>query len=221
MRCRASTQVPDCPAPAFGPAHVPSLCPPVECAGQRRATLAPVTERRYGALYSSARRRVLVRHDWETNVPKIDKAQAPRDSGTRYPAPFDKPCRNRAWRRLGDAAGLTQFGVNLLRLPPGALSSQRHWHSHEDEFVYVLNGDVVLVTDAGEEILRAGDCAGFKAGDRNGHCLQNRTLRDAEVLIIGSRSDEDQAAYPDIDLERTAGRYSGRGAYRHKDGSPY
>jgi uncharacterized cupin superfamily protein len=164
---------------------------------------------------------VVVRHGWETSVSKIDKGRAPRNSGTRYPAPFDAPCRSRAWRRLGDAAGLTQFGVNLLRLPPGAWSSQRHWHSHEDEFVYVLDGDVVLVTDKGEEMLRAGDCAGFKAGDPNGHCLQNRSLRDAELLIVGTRSDEDQAAYPDIDLERVGGRYSGGGAYRHKDGSPY
>jgi len=164
---------------------------------------------------------VRVRHDWETSMPKIDKAQAPRDSGTRYPAPFDKPCRSRAWQRLGDAAGLTLFGVNLLRLPPGAWSSQRHWHSHEDEFIYVLAGEVVLVTDAGDENLRAGDCAGFKAGDRNGHCLQNRTVRDAEILVVGSRSDEDQSEYPDIDLKRSAGRYAGRAAYRHKDGSPY
>jgi len=154
-------------------------------------------------------------------MPKIDIAAVPERKGTGYPTQFNAACAERIRQRLGNAGGLTDFGVNLMRLPPGNWSSQRHWHSHEDEFVYVLNGDVVLVTDAGEEILRAGDCAGFKAGDRNGHCLQNRTLRDAEVLIIGSRSDEDQAAYPDIDLERTAGRYSGRGAYRHKDGSPY
>ena len=84
--------------------------------------------------------------------------------GTTYPPPFDEPCLARERRRFGDAAGLTQYGVNLLRLPPGAWSSQRHWHAKEDEFVYVLSGEVVLVSDAGDEVLRAGDCAGFKAG---------------------------------------------------------
>jgi len=154
-------------------------------------------------------------------MPKVDKLLAPEGSGSRYPAPHDEPCRNRAWRRLGEAANLTQFGVNLLRLEPGAWSSQRHWHSHEDEFVYVLQGQVVLVTDDGEETLRAGDCAGFKAGVPNGHCLQNRALEDAELLIVGSRNDEDHGEYSDIDLVFTAGRYSGKGGFRRKDGSPY
>jgi uncharacterized cupin superfamily protein len=154
-------------------------------------------------------------------MPKVDKLLAPEGSGTRYPAPHDQPCKNRAWRRLGEAAGLTQFGVNLLRLAPGAWSSQRHWHTHEDEFVYVLQGQVVLVTDEGEETLRAADCAGFKAGVRNGHCLQNRTLEDAELLIVGSRNDEDHGEYSDIDMVFTAGRYSGKGTYRRKDGSSY
>jgi len=113
-------------------------------------------------------------------MPRIDPAAVPKSSGTRYPRPFDEPCRKRSWLRLGDAAGLTQFGVNLLRLPPGAWSSQRHWHSHEDEFVYVLRGEVVLVDDDGEVRLRPGDSAGFPAGDRNGHCLQNRSEEDAE-----------------------------------------
>jgi uncharacterized cupin superfamily protein len=154
-------------------------------------------------------------------MPKIDKAAIPRGSGSRYPAPFDVPCRQRSWQRLGEAAGLTQFGVVQLQLPPGAWSSQRHWHSHEDEFAYVLSGEVVLVTDDGEQTLHAGDCAGFKAGVRNGHCLQNRSPRDAELLIVGSRNDEDHGEYPDIDLAFTAGRYTGRGAFTHKDGSPY
>jgi uncharacterized cupin superfamily protein len=154
-------------------------------------------------------------------MPKIDPLAAPHASGARYPAPFDQPCRNRTWRRLGEAVGLTQFGVNLVRLPAGVWSSQRHWHSHEDEFVYVLRGEVVLVTDEGEETLRAGDCAGFKAGDRNGHCLQNRSLEDAEFLVVGSRHDDDHGEYPDIDLAFAAGRYSGKGGFRHKDGTPY
>ena len=91
-------------------------------------------------------------------MPKINPADAKLISGCRYPPPYDKPCRSRTSLRLGDVAGLTQFGVNLQRLPPGTWSSQRHWHSHEDEFVYLLVGEVVLVTDSGEEILRAGDC---------------------------------------------------------------
>jgi uncharacterized cupin superfamily protein len=131
------------------------------------------------------------------------------------------PCRGRSWRRLGEAAGLTQLGVNLVHLAPGAWSSQRHWHSHEDEFVYVLGGELVLVTDAGEETLRAGDCVGFKAGVRDGHCLQNRSAADATFLVVGSRSEADHGEYPDIDLVFTAGRYSGSSEYRHKDGTPY
>ena len=154
-------------------------------------------------------------------MPKIDKDSAPRNTGTRYPPPHDAPCRDRVWHRLGDAAGLTQFGVSLYRLAPGVWSSQRHWHTHEDEFVYVLSGEVVLVTDGGEELLRAGDCAGFPAGQRDGHCLQNRSTGDAELLVVGSRSDEDHGEYSDIDMVFMPRRYSGKGGYRHKDGTPY
>lgn len=154
-------------------------------------------------------------------MPRIDPATAPTGSGSRYPAPFDEPCRSRHWRRLGDAAGLTQFGVNLLTLPSGGWSSQRHWHSHEDEFVWVLDGEVVLVTDAGEQVLRAGDCAGFKAGSREGHHLQNRSATAARLLVVGSRNDADHGEYPDIDLKFLPGRYSGTGGYAHKDGTPY
>ena len=118
---------------------------------------------------------------------RIDVAAAPVSKGTTYPPPYDKPCRARERLRLGDAAGLTQFGVNLLRLPPGSWSAQRHWHVGEDEFIHVVSGEVVLVTDAGEEVLRAGDCAGFKANEPNGHCLQNRSNTDATVLEVGSR----------------------------------
>jgi uncharacterized cupin superfamily protein len=152
---------------------------------------------------------------------RIDQGSAPTGSGTRYPAPFDQPCIKRSWLKLGDAAGLTQFGVNLVHLPAGVWSSQRHWHSHEDEFVYMLTGELVLVTNAGEELLRAGDAAGFKAGDRDGHCLQNRSSQDASFLVVGSRIDGDHGDYPDIDLRFAAGRYSGSGGYEHKDGTPY
>lgn len=149
---------------------------------------------------------------------KIDIEAAPTRSGTRYPPPFDTPCQGRKRWRLGDAAGLTQFGVNLQRLPPGQWSSQRHWHSAEDEFVWVVEGEVVLVTDAGEEVLRAGDCAGFKAGDADGHHLQNRSDKDALLLEMGSRfPDTDATTYSDIDLAFPAGAE----AYTHSDGTPF
>jgi uncharacterized cupin superfamily protein len=154
-------------------------------------------------------------------MPKIDPNTAPKGTGTRYPAPFDAPCKGRSWIKLGDAAGLTQFGVNLVRMAPGVWSSQRHWHSHEDELVYVLEGEVVLVTDQGEEPLRAGESAGFRAGVRDGHCLQNRSNADAVLLTVGTRNDEDSGEYSDIDLAFTAGRYTGKGKYVRKDGTPY
>ena len=150
---------------------------------------------------------------------RIDPATLAPILGTLYPPPYDRPCRSRVRRKLGDAAGLTQFGVNLLHLPPGAWSSQRHWHSRSDEFVYVLSGEIVLVTDAGEEILRAGDAAGFKGGDRDGHCLQNRSAAAATALEIGSRLQDDAASYPDIDMESPAG--SKPAIYVHRDGAPY
>src|SRR5271168_4146751 len=117
---------------------------------------------------------------------RIDASALTSVVGTLYPSPYDMPCRPRERTKLGDAAGLSQFGVNLLRLPPGAWSSQRHWHTKEDEFIYVLSGEVTLVTDAGAELLRAGDCAGFKAGDPDGHCLRNLGTVDAMMLEIGS-----------------------------------
>ena len=148
---------------------------------------------------------------------KIDKQKAPRASGTRYPAPFDQPCRAREWLRLGDAAGLTQFGVNLLHLPPGAWSSQRHWHSHEDEFVYVLEGELTLITDAGEQVLTPGLAAGFPAGVPDGHNLVNKTDKDALDLEIGNRHPEEEAHYPDVDLHvrRSGGAFN----FTRKDGS--
>jgi uncharacterized cupin superfamily protein len=139
--------------------------------------------------------------------------------GTLYPPPFDAPCRARERTRLGDPAGLTQFGVNLLRLPPGAWSSQRHWHTGSDEFVYILSGEVVLVTESGDEVLHSGDAAGFPARDTNGHCLQNRSEREALVLEVGTRVPGDTAYYSDIDMVSPAG---GKPAiYTHRDGAPY
>jgi uncharacterized cupin superfamily protein len=149
---------------------------------------------------------------------RIDLTKIPVKTGSGYPTPFDLPCAARARQRLGDAAGLTDFGVNMLRLPPGVWSSQRHWHSAEDEFVFIVEGELVLVTDAGEELLRSGDCAGFKAGVKDGHHLQNRSGRDAILLEIGSRRvAEDEGEYPDIDmrfLKNDAG-------YAHRDGTLY
>jgi uncharacterized cupin superfamily protein len=131
---------------------------------------------------------------------KISIADIPARSGSDYPSPFDAPCRDRVRRALGNAAGLTDFGVNLLQLPPGVWSAQRHWHSKEDEFVWVLEGQVVLVTDAGEETFNAGECVGFKAGDANGHHFQNRSNTPVLLLEIGSRHGDDIVEYPDIDL---------------------
>ena len=149
---------------------------------------------------------------------RIDITKLPIITGSGYPAPFHLACAARARQRLGDAAGLTDFGVNLMRLPPGAWSSQRHWHSADNEFVFIVEGEVVLVTDEGEEILRAGDCAGFKAGVKDGHHLQNRSARDALVLEVGSRRVvEDEGEYPDIDLRAL----KGRAGYTHRDGTPY
>ncbi|HEY2675479.1 MAG TPA: cupin domain-containing protein [Steroidobacteraceae bacterium] len=148
---------------------------------------------------------------------KFHRHDVPTITGSRYPAPFHEPCVARARQRLGDAGGLTQFGVNLLRLAPGAWSSQRHWHSGEDEFVYVLEGEVVLVTDSGEELVRSGDCAGFKAGEANGHHLKNSSGSDALILEIGSRRSEDEVIYPDIDLH-VPKRENG---FTHKNGEPY
>jgi uncharacterized cupin superfamily protein len=149
-------------------------------------------------------------------VHKIDNTAAPFSRGSDYPAPFDEPCRERVRQALGEAANLTDFGVNLLLLPAGAWSSQRHWHSAEDEFIWIVQGEVTLITNQGEEILRMGDSAGFKAGIADGHHLQNRSDRPALVLEVGSRRTvTDFADYPDIDLRWTPDGYT------RKDGTAY
>ena len=154
-------------------------------------------------------------------MPKINVSTAPESRGTRYPAPHDVPCRDRRWLRLGDACGLSQFGVNLVTLPPGVWSSQRHWHALEDEFVYVIAGEVVLVDDAGEHPMRAGECAGFPAGQRNGHHFINRSASPAVLLTVGSRNDDDHGEYSDIDMKFIPGRYGGGGGFVRKDGSAF
>jgi uncharacterized cupin superfamily protein len=150
---------------------------------------------------------------------RIDVASLQAIAGTLYPPPFDEPCRARTRTRLADAAGLSQYGVNLVRLTPGAWSSQRHWHIAQDEFIYIVSGEVTLVTSAGAETLRAGDCAGFKAGDEDGHHLQNRSNADATFLEIGTRPVEDGAFYSDIDMKVPP--HSPPGTYCHRDGTPY
>jgi uncharacterized cupin superfamily protein len=150
-------------------------------------------------------------------MPRIDIAKAPVRKGSAYPVPFDEPCTDRVRQRLGDAGGLSDFGVNLLTLPPGVWSSQRHWHSNEDEFVYVLSGEVVLVDNAGEHVLRAGDCAAFPKGEANGHQIVNRSQASAMCLEVGTRGKEDLCLYSDIDMKID----SRDERFVHKDGTPY
>jgi uncharacterized cupin superfamily protein len=147
---------------------------------------------------------------------KIDIQRAPVSAGSRYPEPFAAPCQDKVRRRLAVAAGLKQTGINLLELSPGAWSSQRHWHTEAEEFVYVLAGEVVLVTEGNEEVMHAGDCAAFLPGDADGHHLQNRSGETARVLEIGSADmRNDETFYPDIDLHANAS------GYFRKDGTPY
>jgi uncharacterized cupin superfamily protein len=152
-------------------------------------------------------------------MPKIDIDQLKIDTYTGYPEPFRQAVLGRERKRLGNAVGLDQFGVNLSRLKPGAASSQRHWHQNEDELVYVLEGELVLCEDGGETILKPGDAAGWKAGVANGHCLINRAERDAVYIEIGSRAARETANYPDIDMR--AERDDKGMRYAHKDGTPY
>lgn len=152
-------------------------------------------------------------------MPKIDLSAAPRRVGTGYPPPYDEPCRGRRFLQLARAADLTLVGINLLTLPAGQWSSQRHWHLDEDEFCWIVSGEVVLVEDGGETVLRAGDCAAWKAGVADGHHLQNRSDRDAVILQVGNptRAETEHVDYPDIDLIIRPG---GEG-YRHSDGTLY
>jgi len=148
---------------------------------------------------------------------RLDLSSIPVMTGTGYPDPFAEAVSGRSRQALGDAGGITQFGVNLVELQPGAASSQRHWHSHEDEFVTVVSGELTLITDEGETLMRAGDCAAFPAGRPNGHHLVNRGWGTALFLAVGSRSREDRATYPDIDL-----LYDGStDSYTRRDGTPY
>jgi uncharacterized cupin superfamily protein len=153
-------------------------------------------------------------------APALDPKELPGRQGSGYPEPFRAAVAGRTKRALGDAFGLTQFGVNLVEMPPGCWSSQRHWHSHEDEFVYVVSGELVLVTDAGETVMRPGMVAGFPGGRPDGHHLINRSEAPATYLEIGTRIPEDGAVYSDIDME-VRPRPEGRHVFVHKNGEPY
>jgi uncharacterized cupin superfamily protein len=152
-------------------------------------------------------------------MPKVDIASLPIESRTGYPPPHDKVVAGRSRKRLGNAVGLDQFGVNLTTLTPGASSALRHWHEKEDEFVYMLEGQVVLIENEGETVLKPGDAAGFKAGVANGHQLVNRSDRDAVYLEIGSRRADERAHYSDVDL--AVAKIDGAYRYTRKDGSAY
>jgi uncharacterized cupin superfamily protein len=150
---------------------------------------------------------------------KIDIAKLATDTRTYYPAPFDRVVIGRERKRLGSAVGLDQFGVNLTTLKPGAASALRHWHQKEDELVYMLEGEVVLIEDQGETLLKPGDAAGFKADSGTGHHLVNRTKHDAVYLEIGTRSKHERVEYPDVDLVLVRDDKGAR--YTHKNGNPY
>lgn len=150
-------------------------------------------------------------------MPKIDVAAVPAHQGSGYPARFAGPCAERTRQRLGNAGGLRDFGVNLMRLPPGGWSSQRHWHSHEDEFVYVLQGELVLVEDGARTRLQAGDCAAFPKNSGNGHHLVNESTGVAMYLEVGSRHPDDLTQCSDIDLMSS----NRDGRFVSKSGEPY
>jgi uncharacterized cupin superfamily protein len=150
-------------------------------------------------------------------MPKIDTSAIPKRLGTGYPEPFNAACAGRTRQRLGDAGGLQDFGVNLMTLPPGKWSSQRHWHSHEDEFVFVLEGELLLVENEVETPLRAGDCAAFAKGTGNGHHMKNIGNSVAIYLEVGSRHPDDLTTCSDIDLMS----FNRDGKWLHADGTPY
>jgi uncharacterized cupin superfamily protein len=152
-------------------------------------------------------------------LPALDPMGVTPAAGSNYPDAFKPRVAGRAKRKLGDVLGLKNFGVNLTTIKPGAASALRHWHLTQDEFVYILEGELVLVTDAGEQLLTAGMAAGFPAGRADGHHLVNRSDRGAVYLEVGDRSTGDAANYPDDDLEARA--VAGGWRFTHKDGTPY
>ena len=152
-------------------------------------------------------------------MPKLDLTKVPVKSGSIYPEPYAAMMQGRSSLRLGDAGGLTQFGVNLVTQHPGALSSLRHWHLHEDEFVMVTAGRCTLITDAGETEMGPGDCAAFPAGRPDGHHFVNRSAEMAQFLVVGTKAPQEVATYSDVDLRVEMA--AGRARFTYKDGSDW
>ena len=152
-------------------------------------------------------------------MPVIDQTACPLKTGSIYPEPYAGMVAGRSSLRLGQAGGLTQFGANLVILQPGAMSSLRHWHLHEDEFVMVTEGECTLVQDAGETILRPGDCAAFPAGSTDGHHFLNRSLAVAKFLVVGTKAPAETATYSDVDLQ--VHQADGVSRFTYKDGSDW
>lgn len=151
-------------------------------------------------------------------MPKLDLSKAPVKTGSIYPAPYASQMAGRSSLRLGDLGGLTQFGANLVTLEPGAKSSLRHWHMHEDEFVMVTDGELVLIENDGETPMHAGDCAAFPAGEPNGHHFINRSNSDARFLVVGTKAPREVATYPDLDM--MVELKSGNANFTRQDGTP-
>ena len=153
-------------------------------------------------------------------LPAFDPADVTESNATGYPEPF-RTANSRRWnRRLGEHVGLKNFGVNLTRIVPGGQSSARHAHSKQDEFIWIVSGEIVLETNEGQQILRPGMCAGFPAGTGNAHRFVNKSNADAVLLVAGDRTPFDEVSYPDVDLHGKAGA-DGRFVFSRKDGTPY
>ena len=152
-------------------------------------------------------------------MPKLDLSKVPVKTGSIYPEPYASMVKGRSSLRLGDAGGLTQFGANLVSLDPGAMSSLRHWHMAEDEFVMVTEGECVMVQDEGETVMRPGDCAAFPAGSTDGHHFLNRTDKVAKFLVIGSKAKREVATYSDVDLKVEI--EGGKARFTYKDGTDW
>lgn len=152
-------------------------------------------------------------------MPVIDVAKLTPRTGSIYPSPYAEIMQGRSSLRLGDAGGLTQFGANLVILQPGALSSLRHWHLHEDEFVMITEGECVLVQDAGETVMRVGDCAAFPAGSPDGHQFVNRSATVAKFLVVGTKAASEVATYCDVDMQ--VHMAAGKARFTYKDGTDW
>lgn len=152
-------------------------------------------------------------------MPKVDLSQIPVRTGSTYPGQLAELMQGRTTRAVGRHAGLTQFGANLVRLEPGALSSLRHWHENQDEFAIVTEGEITLIDDQGEHVMTPGDCAAWPAGDANGHHLVNKSDAPAAFLVIGTHTEVENAHYSDLDMKVRIDAESAH--FTHKDGTPH